>query len=64
MNKTPEQIALEVIAGTRAGLDQDISTLERWWPEAKRGSNARRAFASIVSRARSMTDIAAEQIAD
>jgi hypothetical protein len=50
--KSKHEISLELIAGIEGGLEQDIAELERWWPKSKRGSNATRAFSSLISRAR------------
>lgn len=60
--KTVHEVSLGIIANVRAGLEQDIETLERWWPTKKRGTNATRAFNSLIARARMMTEIAKETI--
>jgi hypothetical protein len=58
--KSPMEIALDHVAGIGAGVEQDIADIDKFWPKSRRGSNAERAFASLVDRIRSAVAAADE----
>ena len=60
--KTKTELAFEHIAGLRGGVEQDLAELERWWPEARRGTRAGRAFQSLIERIESAIATAEENI--
>jgi hypothetical protein len=60
--KTKDEMAFEHIARLRAGMDQDLADIEKWWPESKRGSRANRAFRSLVERFTSAIETAEESL--
>lgn len=61
-NVTIKKIATELrwITGIRTGFEQDLDEINRRWPEHKRGSNANRAFTSLIKRVETALDTADE----
>lgn len=56
--RSKQEIALSDIAGIAAAAEQDISEVERWWPPARRGSNANRAHERMIARIRAIAQTA------
>jgi hypothetical protein len=62
--KTKQQLALELVARIKPGLEQDLATLEENWPVSRRGSRADRAYQSAKNRILCAVEFAEQALGD
>lgn len=58
MLKRQAEIEIDTIIAIRSRIEDDLRDLEKWWPLAKRGTNANRALRSLIARVDAMGDCA------